>query len=83
MGNVVPAAATQLRVDPTDPFRASGVRPAPPARGCQTAHYDTPVADKNILDALLGAPDVDHEGQGTDPPGSATDDPDQKGDHAP
>ena len=30
VGHVVPAAATQLHVDPTDPLRAPGLRPAPP-----------------------------------------------------
>ena len=33
VGDLVPAAAAQLRVDPADPLRAAGVRPAPPRGG--------------------------------------------------
>jgi len=41
---------------------------------------DVPVADKNVLDALLGAPDLDEDGQRTDPAGSSGSAHEKKGD---
>ena len=62
--------------------RIRSERPAFDLHHPEASQYDAPVADKNILDALLGAPDIDHDRQGTDPAGSAADDPDQRGDNA-
>jgi cytochrome c oxidase subunit 1 len=60
--------------------RIRSERPAFDLHHPEAAQYDAPVADKNVLDALLGAPDIDHDGQGTDPAGSSTDGSDQTGD---
>jgi cytochrome c oxidase subunit 1 len=62
--------------------RIRSERPAFDLHHPEASQYDAPVADKNILDALLGAPDIDRDRQGTDPAGSAADDPDQRGDNA-
>ncbi|MEP7018003.1 MAG: hypothetical protein ABI899_08295, partial [Actinomycetota bacterium] len=40
-------------------------RPAFDLHHPEAAQYDTPAADKNILDTLLAAPDHDREGEGT------------------
>ena len=42
--------------------------------------YDAPVADKNVLDTLLGAPDPDGAGHGSVQPGSGTTDHEGLGD---
>ena len=60
--------------------RIRSERPAFDLHHPEVAQYDAPVADKNVLDALLGAPDLGPAGQGTVPPGSRTGDPDEKGD---
>jgi cytochrome c oxidase subunit I len=60
--------------------RIRSERPAFDLHHPQVALHDAPVADKSILDALLGPPDIATKGQGTDPTGRGADDPDQMGD---
>jgi len=63
--------------------RIRSERPAFDLHHPEAGQYDTPVADKNVLDTLLGGPDRDIAGPiggGALPTGTGSDDDDQKGD---
>jgi cytochrome c oxidase subunit 1 len=51
--------------------RIRSERPAFDLHHPEAAELEAPVADKNVLDALLGAPDIDEDGQGTDQAGTS------------
>jgi cytochrome c oxidase subunit 1 len=61
VGDVVPAAAAQLRHHPC--IRSE--RPAFDLHHPEVAVSDAPTADKGVLDQLLGEPDIKQEGTGT------------------
>jgi len=52
--------------------RIRSERPAFDLHHPEAAMYDAPVADKNVLDTLLGAPDLDDADHGGVPPGRTT-----------
>jgi len=60
--------------------RIRSERPAFDLHHPDVGQDDVPVADKNVLDALLGAPDLDEDGQRTDPAGSSGSAHEKKGD---
>ena len=59
VGHLLPAAAAQLRRRIP---RIRSERPAFDLHHPEVAALDHPVADKGVLDSLLGEPDLDHEG---------------------
>jgi len=62
--------------------RIRSERPAFDLHHPETARYDAPVADQNVLDSLLGAPDLDDVGQRGEPPDDGTRGHDRLGDDA-
>jgi cytochrome c oxidase subunit 1 len=58
--------------------RIRSERPAFDLHHPDVGQFEAPVADQNVLDTLLGAPDCDQSGQGTSRPGGAGDN-DRKG----
>jgi cytochrome c oxidase subunit 1 len=59
--------------------RIRSERPAFDLHHPDAAQFDAPVADKNVLDTLLGGPDRDKGGAGTGPVGAGTSDDNEKG----
>ncbi len=60
--------------------RIRSERPAFDLHHPEVGQYDATVADKDVLDTLLGAPDIDNVNRGTEPPGRSTGNGDEQGD---